>query len=148
MFYEMTNQRHRPHASPATPKPEGLIKDSWSAAVVDELAPHAGDVVMDGKHKFNSFYQTDLELILRNLGIKNLFFTGVTGSVCVETTFREAYMRDFRCILLEDCVWERFPDWLEATKRILSINFGYLSNSTEVCRFARRRLANLRRRQE
>lgn len=117
---------------PAGKKLGGLIRGTWNAEILDELAPRAGDVVMDSKHKFNSFYQTDLELILRNLGIENLLFAGVTGSVCVETTFREAYMRDFRCILLEDCVWERFDEWMEATKRVLSINFGYLTSSAEV----------------
>ncbi len=114
---------------PSDKKLGGLIRGSWNAAIVDELAPVSGDVVVDAKHKFNSFYQTDLEMILRNLGVKTLLFAGVTGSICVETTFREAYMRDFRCVLLEDCTWERLPEWMEATKRILSVNFGYLSTS-------------------
>lgn len=117
---------------PAGKKLGGLTRGTWNAEIVEELTPQRGDAVIDTKHKFNSFYQTDLELILRNFGARNLFVGGVTASVCVETTFREAYIKDFRCILLEDCTWERFPDWLEATKRILSINFGYLSNSTNL----------------
>lgn len=134
MYYELLRQRQGGSANPVPPATVGLIKGSWNAAVIDELSPAAKDIILDAKHNFDSFYQTDLELILRNLGIENLIFTGVTCSICVETTLRSAYHRDFRCLLVEDCTWEKQADQEAATKKTIAMNFGYLVTSEDILR--------------
>jgi len=106
-----------------------LLSDSWESAIVDELAPQPDDILIEAKHLFSCFHQTDLELILRTLGVETLFFTGVTTSICVETSIRDAFHRDFRCILVEDCTWEKVSDLAEASKKIVAMHFGYLTTS-------------------
>ncbi len=128
MYYELLTTRQPGVKKPGT----GLTKGSWNSAVIDELAPHAGDIVIDTKHNFDSFYQTDLEVVLRNLSVETLIFTAVTCSICVETAIRSAYMRDFRCLLVEDCTWEKLPDLEAATKKVVSMNFGYLVSSDDL----------------
>lgn len=117
--------------------PEGkrvgyLIRDTWNAEIVEELAPEEGDIVIDSKRTHTAFYHTDLEHILRNLGIEVVIFAGLTTSVCVESSLRDAFHREFSCIMLSDCTWEKSPDLQAASEKLVKIHFGYVTSSTEV----------------
>ena len=110
-----------------------LIRDTWNTDVIDELRPQSEDVVMY-KHRFSGFYQTELDDILRKLGIKNLIFTGCTTSVCVDSTIRDAMFRDYRCILLADCTGEPIGGELarsnhDASLLTIQTLFGWVSSS-------------------
>jgi ureidoacrylate peracid hydrolase len=110
-----------------------LIRDTWNSDVIDELRPQPDDVVLY-KHRFSGFYQTELDDILRRLGIRNLVFTGCTTSVCVDSTIRDAMFRDYRCLLLTDCTGEpignEFPrSNHEASVLTIQTLFGWVSDS-------------------
>ena len=112
-----------------------LIRDTWNTDIVPELAPQADDVVIY-KHRFSGFYQTDLDAILKQLGVKYLIVTGCTTSVCVESTVRDAMFRDYACVLLADCMGEPIGHGLprsnhEASLLVIQTLFGWVSGSDE-----------------
>jgi ureidoacrylate peracid hydrolase len=115
-----------------------LIRDTWNTQILDELAPRPGDSVVS-KHRYSGFYQTDLDTILKTLGIKYLVVTGCTTSVCVESTVRDAMFRDYTCLVLEDCMAEPVGAELprsnhEASLLIMQSVFAWVTDSGALLR--------------
>jgi nicotinamidase-related amidase len=89
---------------------EALVDGSPGAAIFPEIAPDEGEIVIR-KHRFSAFFGTDLELILRGLGVTTVVIAGVTTENCCHATARDAYFRDFRVVFLADATaTSDYPD--------------------------------------
>ena len=113
-----------------------MIRDTWNTDILVELAPAPGDPVIY-KHRFSGFFETELDDALVELGVTTLVFTGCTTSVCVESTLRDAFFRDYRCVLVEDCVAEPIAHDAprsnhDATVLLVNLLFGSVTNSSEL----------------
>jgi nicotinamidase-related amidase len=143
-----TREGHRPDLSDApplkvergdpamrigAPGPMGriLVRGEAGHDIIPDLYPTAGEPVIDKPGK-GEFYQTDLDLMLRNRSIETLLVCGVTTEVCVNTTVREANDRGFRCIVLADCCASYFPEFHDAGLAMIKAQggiFGSVSSS-------------------
>lgn len=109
-----------------------LEKDSWAAAVVDELEQKPQDICVD-KHRISGFWDTPLDSILRNLGTKTILFAGVNTDQCVLHTLTDANFLGYGCILLDDCCATTSPDYcIQATIFNVKKCFGFVTSSSRV----------------
>jgi nicotinamidase-related amidase len=117
------------------PGPRGriLIRGEEGHDIVDELAPLAGETVIDKPGK-GAFYATGLGASLARQGITSLVVTGVTTEVCVHTTVREANDRGYECLVLSDCVGSYFPEFQRVGLEMIAAQggiFGWVATSTD-----------------
>jgi ureidoacrylate peracid hydrolase len=79
------------------------LESSVPSPILDAVAPEPGDIVLN-KIRWDAFLFTELEPILRNLGVRRLIVAGLQTNVCVESTVRSAMMRNFEVAVPEDAV--------------------------------------------
>ncbi|GAC1339561.1 MAG: hypothetical protein NVSMB29_07060 [Candidatus Dormibacteria bacterium] len=109
------------------------LSGTWDAAIVDELADLPNDpTYVVTKHRFGGFYETRLQSLLDMLGRRALFVTGVTANACVETTLREAYLRDYDVVAVSDAIAAVRPEWIATAEAVWQQYLGVVSTSEEV----------------
>ena len=111
-----------------------LIRGEPGSDIIPELAPIAGEPVIDKPGK-GAFYATDLEHILRTLGITHLVLAGLTTDVCVHSTLREANDRGFECLMLTDATMATELHHDEATMTMTTMQgglFGAIASSGQL----------------
>jgi len=106
--------------------------------ILPELAPRPGETIIV-KPRFSAFYDTNLHSTLTELGVSTLIFTGGTTSICVESTLRDAFFRDYRCVLLADCTAEPIGNRLPRTNRqatllLVELVYGWVAESSDLLR--------------
>ncbi|RWM39514.1 isochorismatase family cysteine hydrolase [Mesorhizobium sp.] len=90
-----------------------LIAGEPGTAILDELAPRPGEIVIEKPGK-GAFYATSLSDDLKRIGARQLVFAGLTTEVCVQTTMREANDRGYECLVAEDATESYFPEFKAA----------------------------------
>ena len=97
--------------------------DSWNGDFYGDIRPLASEAIVT-KHRFSAFHNTDLDTILRANEIKTVVATGVATNVCVETTVRDAFVRDYYVLVVEDGTGTYSADEHEYSLRTIDRYFG------------------------
>jgi ureidoacrylate peracid hydrolase len=107
---------------------------TWDFAIVDELAPQPGDIVIV-KKRYSGFARTALDAELQARGVRYLFFTGIATNVCVESTLRDAFFLDYWPILITDATMAAGPPTMQETTLFnIESYFGWTIPSEEFLR--------------
>jgi ureidoacrylate peracid hydrolase len=104
-----------------------------TANVADEpgFEPQPGDLVLT-KHRYSAFAGTALEAMLRTREIRTLIVAGLTTDVCVGSTVRDAFQRDFHVITLADCCAELTQARHDAALATMTDCFGTVCTAAEL----------------
>jgi ureidoacrylate peracid hydrolase len=106
-------------------------KGTWGWDYFGQVRPQEGDCEVF-KHRYDSFIDTDLDLILRSKGIRTLIVCGVTTNVCVESTTRHAYFLDYYCVVPDDCVAAYGDDLHKMALKNIDFLFGEVAGSDRI----------------
>jgi len=113
-------------------KDKTIIRDTWGAAIIDELKPQEDDILVE-KPRYSAFFSTNLDIILRTYNLKYLLFTGVATNTCVEHSIRDAYNLEYLPILVSDATMNTGPPFVkEATFFNIKLNYGWLTSTEKV----------------
>lgn len=111
-------------------KDERCVEGSWGAGFY-KVDPLPSETVIQ-KHRYCPFVGTEFGKVLQEKGIKTLILTGVTTNVCVESTARDAFMRDYYVVFLNDCTATYSQEAHESTLSNIRRHFGVVVGSGEV----------------
>ena len=103
--------------------PEHVREDSWGWRIVDELAPQEGELVIR-KVRYDAFYGTHLDHILRLWGVDTLIICGPVANICVHYTAASAALRWYDVIIPKDATSALFPFDLESSLRQTAFLFA------------------------
>lgn len=83
-------------------EPVHCLESSPGTDFHPEFSPHDGEFAI-AKRRYSAFFATDLDLLLRGLGVKMLVIMGTLTNVCVHYTSVDAHQHDYHFYVIEDC---------------------------------------------
>ncbi|MCX7784754.1 MAG: cysteine hydrolase [candidate division WOR-3 bacterium] len=102
-----------------------LVAGSKGAEIIKELSPLPEEKIIY-KLRYSAFYNTDLEIYLRGLNISDLIVTGIMTGICVESTVRDAFFRDYKVFVVADATAAGEEELHINSLKIMAYAFAYI----------------------
>ncbi len=132
-----TDNRLRPLVSLAPQRlPPVVVAGTWEAQVIDELKPLPQDYIVP-KYRWSAFYQTYLDLALRNRGIDTLVVSGGSTDVGVASTAYAARDADYNLVIVSDACTSPEQDNHEQFMRRVFPRMARVRTTEQVVRMLR-----------
>jgi nicotinamidase-related amidase len=109
-----------------------MVRGTPEARIIPELTPHPQDFIVSRIHGMTPFYGTELDSLLRNLGIRTVIVTGVSLNVAIIGTAIEAGNRGYFVVLPADCVAGFPPEYCEAMLQYSLRSLAYITTSDKL----------------
>ena len=112
---------------------ENIVEGTPESEIHAGLAPRASEKIVT-KHRYSAFYDTDLQTVLRSLRIEDLVLCGVMTNMCVESTARDAYFRDYHTFLPADAAGAPTEEMHRASLLNLAYGFSWITKTAVIVR--------------
>jgi ureidoacrylate peracid hydrolase len=104
---------------------------TWGAEIYHYFTPESKEKIIV-KHRYSAFLHTDLDLILRSKRIEHIIIAGAYTNVCIDSTARDAYMRDFFVTVPYDCVVSNNEKLHHYALELLEGTFSEVAHSSKI----------------
>jgi nicotinamidase-related amidase len=108
-----------------------LVDGSWGAELLDGLGRRDTDIVITKKRP-SGFFDTDLRIVLRGLGIERLVVGGVSTNWAVESTVRDGHSHDLEMVVVREAVGTPYDDLHEPSLRSMASVFATVAALEDV----------------
>jgi len=129
------NDAHLPADSELKKWGKHAMKGTRGAEVIPQLKPNKGDYVLE-KRTYSGFFETGLDLLLRELNVDSIVLTGLHANICIRHTAADGFFRGYRIVVPSDATEalseQEYQQGLEYLKEI------YDAEITETDRLVRR----------
>jgi ureidoacrylate peracid hydrolase len=107
------------------------VEGSWGATVIDDLDPRPDDIYVV-KRRYSAFFNTDLDVTLKDLKVDTVVVCGVVTNICVRSTVHDAFFLGYTVVVPEDCVAATGPREQASSLYDIATHFGTVCGSEEV----------------
>ena len=106
---------------------QALAAGTWDVELHPDLEPQPADYIVD-KPRYSAFVNTDLEILLKGLHADTVVLCGVTTEICVESTARDAFARDYWVVMVKDAM--AAVDMARHDATLLNFEYGFGPSAT------------------
>ena len=107
------------------------IEGTWGTRVIDDLGARDGDIDVI-KHRYSGFFQTDLDLVLKDMMVDQLVIFGVVTNICVRSTVHDAFFNGYEVVVPRDCCAATGPREQESTLYDIATHFGIVATAADI----------------
>jgi ureidoacrylate peracid hydrolase len=107
------------------------LEGTWGAHVIDELDARPDDVFVT-KRRYSAFFNTDLDLTLKDLQIDTVVVMGVVTNICVRSTVHDAFFNGYRVLVPDDCVAATGPREQDSSLYDIATHYGLVSDAEAI----------------
>jgi ureidoacrylate peracid hydrolase len=125
--------RHEPGDREFAKRTPHCLAGSWGAQIVPELRPEPGDRIVP-KRRYSSFFGTDLDLLVRELGVTALVVAGVVTNICVRSTVHDAFFLGYDVVVARDAVAATGTREQESSLWDIETHFGVVAYHPDILR--------------
>lgn len=104
---------------------------TWATEIIDDLGARKHEIHVI-KHRYSAFFQTDLDLVLKDMIVDQIVVFGVVTNICVRSTVHDAFFNGYEVVVPRDCCAATGPREQESTLYDIATHFGVVSESPAV----------------
>ena len=125
------NQTLRPEDTLFRKRIPHCIEGTWGAQIADAMHKSPDDTII-AKRRYSGFFQTDLDLSLRELKVETVIVTGCVTNICVRSTINDAFFLGYECIVPEECVSATSSEAQAVHLYDIDTHYGIVTNLDKV----------------
>ncbi|MCA0275782.1 MAG: cysteine hydrolase [Proteobacteria bacterium] len=107
------------------------VEGTWGVEIIDDLGARDDEIHVI-KRRYSSFFQTDLDMTLKDMMADQLIVFGVVTNICVRSTVHDAFFNGYEVVVPADCCAATGPREQESTLYDISTHFGVVSDAAAV----------------